>query len=185
MSNTQTTSVIYMNGDQVIGTSNTGTMPDPYFGGARVAELWAAIQTALGKKVDKVGNNYVTAEAVSSAIAEALTDYATDAGVKAAITAALADYMTASAVQEAITQAVATAANIRYEAVDTLPETGEDKVIYLVPDGSEGSSVKKQYMWLDGKFELLGSTEMDLSNYWSKGELRQMTSEELQAIIGG
>ena len=163
--------------------SNTTTNPSIFMDGARVAELWAAIQVALGKKADKVGSGYVTAEQVSTAIASALTDYATDAGVKAAITAALADYMTASAVQEAITQAVATAANIRYEAVDALPETGEDKVIYLVPDSTEGSSVKKQYMWLDGQFELLGSTEMDLSNYWAKDELRVMTAEELQAIL--
>ena len=163
--------------------SNTRTNPSMYLDGARVADRWAAIQTALGKNVDKVGNSYVTAEQVSAAIAEALTNYATDAGVKAAITAALADYMTASAVQEEITKAVAAAANIRYEAVDTLPETGEDKVIYLVPDDAEGSSVKKQYMWLNGKFELLGSTEMDLSNYWSKNEMRPMTSEELQAIL--
>ena len=38
-------------------------------------------------------------------------------------------------------------------------------------------------MWIDGQFELLGSTEIDLSGYWAKDELRMMTAEELQAIL--
>ena len=163
--------------------SNLKTIPDTYLNGARVAELWAAVQTALGKKVDKSDSAFVTAEEVSAAIAEALTGYATDTAVTAAITTALANYMTAAEVQDAVTKAVASAANISFECVDTLPESGEDKVIYLVPDGVEGSSVKKQYMWIDGKFKLLGSTEVDLSGYWAKDDLRVMTAEELQAIL--
>ena len=38
-------------------------------------------------------------------------------------------------------------------------------------------------MWINGAWELLGSTEEDLTGYWSKQELRAMTAAELQAIL--
>ena len=160
-----------------IRTQNT------YFGAERVAELWAAIQAALGKKVDKAEmSKYTTAEAVADVITTALTDYATNAGVTAAITAALANYMTASAVNDAIAQALAGVSQIGFEAVDALPETGEAGVIYLVPD-EEDSSIKNQSMWLGGAWVSLGSTRIDLTNYWSRDNLRPMTAEELAAIL--
>lgn len=160
-----------------INTRNT------YFGAERVAELWAAIQAAMGKKVDKTEmSKYTTAEAVAEAITTALAGYATDAGVTAAISAALADYMTASAVNDAIAQALAGVSQISFEAVDALPETGEAGVIYLTPS-AEDSSVRNQSMWINGEWVPLGSTTVDLTNYWSKDELRPMTAEELQAIL--
>lgn len=157
--------------------------PEIYLSPERVAELWAAVQAALGKKVDKTAmTGYTTPEAVAEAITTALTDYATTESVRAAIAAALADYMTASAVSDAIAQAVANVAHIRFESVETLPETGEVNVIYLVP--AEGDSgTKNQSMWIDGQWVSLGSTQVDLSGYWAKSDLRAMTAEELQAIL--
>ena len=47
--------------------------PDTYLGGERVAELWAAIQAALGQKVDQSElSGYTTPEAVAEAITTAL-----------------------------------------------------------------------------------------------------------------
>lgn len=151
---------------------------------SRTAELWAAVKTALAGKADLSDlNNYTTPDAVATAITSALTNYATNASVQTAIATALADYMTASEVNDAISAAVVEATGIRFEAVDALPETGEKNVIYLVPNGKTGSNVKDEYMWLDGKWELLGSTAVDLTEYWSKQELQTMTAEELQAIL--
>ena len=160
--------------------SNQNNTQNTFLNGARVAELWAAVQEALGKKAGR--NEIVTPAELAAEIEKAMTGYATDAAVKAQITAALASYLTAAETESKIAAAVAQAANIRFEAVDTLPETGEEKVVYLVP-GDTDSSIRNQYMWIDGSFELLGSTEIDLSNYWAKSDLRVMTSEELQAIL--
>lgn len=150
----------------------------------RTAELWTAIKTALAGKADLSAlDNYTTPDAVATAITSALTNYATKAGVQTAIAAALANYMTESEVNDAIANAVTEAAHITFEAVDALPETGVPNVIYLVPNGKTGSNVKDEYMWIDGAWEPLGSTEVDLSGYWSKQELRAMTAAELQAIL--
>ena len=157
--------------------------PETYLSPARVAELWAAVQDALGKKAGKTElSKYATPEVVADAIASALSDYATTSAVKSAIVAALADYMTESEVTSAIAAAAAASANIQFKSVDKLPATGEANVIYLVPS-AEDSNVKNQSMWIDGKWVSMGSTTVDLANYWSKDELRPMTAEELAAIL--
>lgn len=157
---------------------------ESFLGPERVAELWAAVKTALAGKADLSDlDGYTTPDAVATAIASALANYATNAGVHAAIAAALANYMTTSEVNDAIASAVVAASGIRFEVVDTLPQMGSINVIYLVPNGLTGSNVKDEYMWIDGKWELLGSTAVNLEGYWSKEDLRPMTADELQAIL--
>lgn len=159
-------------------------MADSFLNGDRTAELWTAIKTALAGKADLDAlDRYTTPDAVATAITSALSNYATNASVQTAIATALANYMTTSEVNDAIASAVVAASGIRFEAVDTLPETGEANVIYLVPNGKTESNVKDEYMWIDGAWEPLGSTEVNLDGYWSKQELTVMTSEELQAIL--
>lgn len=157
---------------------------ESFLGPERVAELWAAVKTALAGKADVAAlDGYTTPDAVATAITTALANYATNAGVQTAIATALANYMTTSEVNDAIASAVVAASGIRFEPVVTLPETGEVNVIYLVPNGLTGSNVKDEYMWIDGKWEILGSTAVNLEGYWSKEDLRPMTAAELQAIL--
>lgn len=152
--------------------------------GERIRELWVSVKTALAGKADVSDlDNYTTPDAVATAIASALVNYATNAGVQTAIATALADYMTTSEVNDAIASSVVAASGIRFEVVQTLPETGEANVIYLVPNGQSGSNAKNEYMLIDGQWELLGSTEVNLEGYWSKEELSIMTAEELQEIL--
>lgn len=159
-------------------------MANNFLNGARTAELWTAVKTALAGKADLSAlDGYTTPDAVATAITSALTNYATNAGVQTAIATALADYMTASEVNDAIASAVAAASGIKFKAIDALPETGESNVIYLVPNSRTGSNVKDEYMWVDGKWEILGNTAVDLTGYWSKEELSAMTADELKAIL--
>lgn len=159
-------------------------MNDAYVNQERTRELWAAIKTALAAKADLSAlDGYTTPDAVATAITSALSGYATSAAVQTAIAAALASYMTSSEVNSAIAAAVAEAAHITFVSADALPESGEPNKIYLVPSGGASGNVKTEYMWLNGAWELMGSTEADLSGCWSKEELRAMTAEELQAIL--
>lgn len=160
-------------------------MADTYINSARMQELWAALKTALAGKAD-IGDlsNYTTPDAVATAITSALANYATSTSVRTEIAVALVNYMTSEEVSQAILDAVVDAAGIRFDAVDVLPEAGEDNVIYLVPGAASAvNNAKDEYMWLSGKWELFGSTAVDLTGYWAKTELRAMTAEELQAIL--
>ena len=99
-------------------TTNTSA----YLDSDRVAELWAAVKTALAGKADLADlDGYTTPDAVATAITSALTNYATNAGVQTAIATALASYMTASEVNAAIAKAVTETAHISFETVDALP----------------------------------------------------------------
>lgn len=49
--------------------------------------------------------------------------------------------------------------------VATLPETGEDKTIYLVPKDGDAPDIHDEYIWVDGAFELIGTTAVVLSDY--------------------
>lgn len=159
-------------------------MAGTFLDDARVAELWAAIKAALGLKADLTElSKYTTPDGVATAITAALSGYATNTGVQAAIAAALASYLTGAEVNAAIAQAVAEAGHITFQTVDALPETGAANVIYLVPNSGARNNVKDEYMWVGGKWEKMGSTDIDLSGYWRKDELRAMTAAELAAIL--
>ena len=67
---------------------------------------------------------------------------------------------------------IASDSSFKKEVVDALPSSGEENVFYLVKDskGKDGNSYL-EYLWINGKWELIGSTQVDLSGYATKSEL--------------
>jgi len=93
--------------------------------------------------------------------------------------------MTQSAVKEAIADAIGSVTGVKFEIVDELPETGENGVIYLVPNGSTvETDIYEEYIWLESSstFEKIGSTNIDMSGYWSMTELVALTVDEVDEI---
>lgn len=77
-------------------------------------------------------------------------------------------YVTEPKLQEAL----AKIKTLKKEVVDTLPATGQDDVIYLVKDSKgKANNVYLEYLWINGAFELIGSTEVDLSGYAKTSEV--------------
>lgn len=60
---------------------------------------------------------------------------------------------------------------LKYEIVETLPETGEAGIIYLVPKTSEAPDFYDEYIWVNDAFEKIGSTEVKLDDYVLKDEV--------------
>lgn len=57
-------------------------------------------------------------------------------------------------------------AKLKYLVVDELPETGESGIIYLVPlDDGEQPNIYEEYLWIEGEWEMIGTTAIDLTNY--------------------
>lgn len=138
-----------------------------YADDAAVRQIWAKVKGELAKKVNTT----------------TLADYSTTEQMQAFIATILLDYMTADQISAAITTAISQIAQFKYSVVQTLPETGEEGTIYLVPSGQNGSNSFNEYMWIDGKFELIGSTQVDLSQYWGKDELTAITQAQLEEIL--
>ena len=64
--------------------------------------------------------------------------------------------------------------------VDELPISPAEKTIYFVPrNESEFDYVYNEYMYIDGGWRQVGSTEMKLEDYYTKNELK----EELTNIL--
>ena len=92
----------------------------------------------------------------------------------------------------AVTAGVGDITSFRYEPVATLPASGENGVIYLVPNGGSNPNVKDEYLWInkgttespDYGFELLGTRELDLSGYLQSTDIEAITTAEIDAITG-
>ena len=72
------------------------------------------------------------------------------------------DFQTGTEVATAIDEALAGITGIDFEIVQTLPQTGEKGVIYLVPQsGGSGSNIYDEYIWITnsgvGSFEKITS----------------------------
>ena len=74
---------------------------------------------------------------------------------------------------------------ISIEVVSSLPAAGASNVIYLVPNGGSNPNAHDEYVWVvsTSKFEKIGTTDIDLSGYWSKTELVECTNAEIEALF--
>ena len=95
-----------------------------------------------------------------------------------------AGYQTASDVSSAISSAIGDITGIEYQIVEELPGTGENGVIYLISNSGTGQNIYDEYIWTGTTFEKIGTTDVDLSNYWSKTDLVAIQNSEIDTIVG-
>lgn len=59
-----------------------------------------------------------------------------------------------------------------FKVVANLPETGVANKIYLLPKGTpESQDGFDEYIWVNSAWELIGTINIDLSNYYTKGQV--------------
>lgn len=61
--------------------------------------------------------------------------------------------------------------SMNVSVVSALPQTGDSHTIYLVPKSASGSDAHQEYLYVNGSWELIGDTSVDLSNYYTKAEV--------------
>ena len=94
-----------------------------------------------------------------------------------------AGYQTASEVQTAINSAISGITGIDFQVVKSLPATGTKGVIYLISNSGTGTNIYDEYIWVTNRFEKIGTTEIDLSNYYNTTNLLALTNQEIDTII--
>lgn len=91
-----------------------------------------------------------------------------------------------SIIKAYVDSAISSVAGLQFEKVTTLPATGENGVIYLVPNSGSTKNSFDEYVWItvDGTsdFEKIGTTDVDLSGYVLSSELIPLTTAEIDAI---
>ena len=170
------------------------------------------INTALSNKVDKVSgkdlstNDYTTAEKNKLAdiaegaqvniiesikvngTAQTITNKAVDITVPTNNNQLTngAGYQTSTEVQTAINDAIKDITGIDFQVVTELPTTGVKGTIYLILNGgSTTQNIYDEYIWLSSSssYEKIGTTEVDLSNYWNTTNLIAITNGEIDTIV--
>ena len=102
-----------------------------------------------------------------------LSDFSNDTGFITSTVDNLTYYYKKS---ETYTQAevnalIGSIVTISFLVVQTLPQTGEANIIYLVPaDEPNPDNIYEEYIYVNDNWEMIGTTKVDLSNYYTKTE---------------
>ena len=88
-----------------------------------------------------------------------------------AVNVDLTAYAKSADVTKEIASAVSGVTQIDYSVVESLPSTGKKGIIYLVANSDSGNNIYDEYIYINSKFEKLGSREMDLSSYAKKTDI--------------
>ena len=130
-------------------------------------------------------NDYTTTEKNKLATLEPLTikvvkvngSPLTPDGSKA-INIDLSTYALKTAVTQEIAQAVSGIKSFEAKVVAELPESGQAGILYLVAnEDEEEQNAYDEYLWINNKYEKLGTRSIDLSQYALKSELPTKVSQ--------
>lgn len=75
---------------------------------------------------------------------------------------------------------------IEFKVVDSLPPVGENNIIYLLPNEEQGyQNIYNEYIWLpeSESYEQIGTTETNLSNYYTKSEVNNLIPSVGNGVI--
>lgn len=139
----------------------------------------------ISGKVDKVTGKGLSAndftDAYKTKLDSALTSYTeTDptvpawakAAEKPAYTAAEVGATTSQDVSDMISTAIGNIHQFDIEVVQELPTTNiKDHTVYFVPKTGETNDVYDEYIRVNNGWEMIGNTQIDLSNYATKNEI--------------
>lgn len=93
-------------------------------------------------------------------------------GAKAESTALASEIQRAEAAENDLRARIAALKSFDVRVVNALPATGLANTVYLVPSAnSSDRNVKDEYLWINGAWEQIGSTALDLTGYAKKSEV--------------
>ena len=100
------------------------------------------------------------------------------------VTADGANAVSGKAVYDFVTKAIADISGFHAEIVSELPETGKTNILYLVAktEAASGDGYD-EYLYINGAWERIGSTDIDLSGYVQASEMHAITNTEITAIV--
>jgi len=96
----------------------------------------------------------------------------------------IGSYTYSQAEVQALISAIKT---IQVQVVQTLPPVseGQTNIIYLVPKSSAGTNNSYfEYVFTGTAYELIGDTEVDLSNYYTKAQTDTLLNAKVDKIAG-
>lgn len=133
--------------------------------------------------INKTYEGYTLGDVVSNNVAADISedneDIPTSGQVYSAVQKALAD------AKAFTTDAVSGVIHFSVELVDDLPTTDiKENTIYLVPSTtSKAKNVKTEYLYIEGEWEIIGSTQVDLSAYSTTAQMNSAISSAITTAL--
>ena len=88
------------------------------------------------------------------------------------------------AVYDFVTAAIAGISGFHAEIVSVLPDVGQTNILYLLAKSTAASGDGyDEYLYINGAWELIGSTDIDLSGYVQASEMHAITNAEINLIV--
>lgn len=146
----------------------------------------------LSGKVDKISgkglsaNDYTDADKASlaakadkSEIPISTSELVNDSGFISNTASDLLNYYLKSETytKDEVNYIISQISTVTLVKVDELPEAGEPNKIYLVPKEPKESNNFDEYIWVDNAWELIGSTEIDVSGTYPNMSVGQATKD--------
>ena len=104
--------------------------------------------------------------------------------VDGTVTADGTNAVTGKAVYDFVTAAIAGISGFHAEIVSELPDSGQSNILYLVAKSSAASGDGyDEYLYINGGWERVGSTDIDLSGYVQAADMHAITNTEISDII--
>ncbi len=87
--------------------------------------------------------------------------------------------------QTEVLNAISNAQHMTKEIVDVLPTTGEDFVMYLVPENGGTDNIYEEWLWINNAWEKIGDTAtvVDLTPYLKKTDMVAITNAEIDSLF--
>ena len=100
------------------------------------------------------------------------------------VTADGSNAVSGKAVYDYVTAAIADITGFHAEIVTELPAVGQTNILYLVAKSAAASGDGyDEYLYINGAWERVGSTDIDLSGYVLASEMHAITNTEITAIV--
>lgn len=122
-------------------------------------------------------SDFQTSTQVSSAISDAVADKVTNTQMTEAISIATTDMATQTYVKQQL-------ANVnKKQVVTSTTEMTDPNTIYLIANSGVDNNIYDEYIVVDSKPEKIGTTSVDLTNYYKVGDLVGISNGEIDTIF--
>lgn len=104
--------------------------------------------------------------------------------IDSTVTADGTNAVTGKAVYDFVTAAIAGISGFHAEIVSVLPDVGQTNILYLLAKSTAASGDGyDEYLYINGAWERVGSTDIDLSGYVQASEMHAITNAEINSIV--
>lgn len=94
-----------------------------------------------------------------------------------------ADYIKKAELTEEVQSLIGNTKALEFSVVEELPSSGEKSTIYLVSNSKAENDAYDEYIFVNGKFEKIGTTSVDLSDYVKTSDITSITNEEIDTLF--